>query len=311
MVWRTKLVDVLVIGSGPAGYTAAIYAARAGRSVKLITGPQQGGQLMITSAIENYPGFVMPVSGPALMDDMRSQTEKAGVNIVFDIITGVDFSRRPFECVGESDRYFGKSVIIATGASAKWLGVDGESRYIGAGVSACATCDGFFFRNKHVAVVGGGNTAVEEALYLTNFAQSVTLIHRRDSLRAEKIMQQRLFDNEKVSVLWNTEVVNILGDDKVRSLELRNKETDEIYTRPIDGVFIAVGHQPATSIFVGQIEIDKDGYIVKSASSSHTSVEGVFVAGDVCNPTYRQAVVSAGQGCIAGIDADKFLAIHG
>ena len=305
------MIDVLVIGSGPAGYTAAIYAARAGRKVVLLTGTQQGGQLIITSFIENYPGFADPISCPELMEKMRLQSEKVGVDIVYDVINRVDFSRHPFKCFGESAVYESKAVIIATGANAKWLGLDSETKYVGRGVSACATCDGFFFRNKEVAVIGGGNTAVEEALYLTNFAQHVTLIHRRDTLRAERIMQQRLFVNEKIKILWNTEVRDIIGnDEKVTGLSLQNTQTNEMSEMPIDGVFVAIGHQPATSIFVGQLKTDDNGYIIKDSLSSKTSVEGVFVAGDVCNPTYRQAVVSAGQGCIAGIDADKFLSIN-
>ena len=305
------MIDVLVIGSGPAGYTAAIYAARAGRNVVLLTGTQQGGQLIITSFIENYPGFAEPISGPELMEKMRQQSEKVGVNIVYDFINSVDFSKRPFKCYGESAIYESKTVVIATGANAKWLGLESETKYTGRGVSACATCDGFFFRNKEVAVIGGGNTAVEEAIYLTNFAHSVTLIHRRNSLRAEQIMQKRLFANEKIKIVWNTEVVDILGDDdKVTGLSLRNSQTSEMSEMPIDGVFVAIGHQPATSMFIGQLATDDNGYIIKNATNSSTSVEGVFVAGDVCNPTYRQAIVSAGQGCIAGIDADKFLSIN-
>lgn len=305
------MIDVLVIGSGPAGYTAAIYAARAGRNVVLLTGTQQGGQLIITSFIENYPGFAEPISGPELMEKMRQQSEKVGVNIVYDFISSVDFSKRPFKCYGESATYESKTVIIATGANAKWLGLENEIKYTGRGVSACATCDGFFFRNKEVAVIGGGNTAVEEAIYLTNFAHSVTLIHRRNSLRAEQIMQQRLFANEKIKIIWDTEVADILGDDdKVTGLSLRNSKTNTMSEMPIDGVFVAIGHQPATSMFIGQLATDDNGYIIKNATNSSTSVEGVFVAGDVCNPTYRQAIVSAGQGCIAGIDADKFLSIN-
>lgn len=302
------MTDVLILGSGPAGYTAAIYAARAGRKVKLLTGPQQGGQLIITSFIENYPGFAEPISGIDLMERMKKQAENVGVEMVYDTISKVDFSQRPFKCFGESAIYESKTVVIATGASAKWLGLDSEKKYMGCGVSACATCDGFFFRNKDVAVVGGGNTAVEEAIYLTNFAKSVTLIHRRDSLRAEKIMQQRLFNNGKIKVVWNAEIVDIIGDNaKVTGISLRNTKTNEITQQNMDGVFVAIGYKPATDIFAGQLNIDNDGYIIKAQDSSRTSVEGVFVAGDVCNPVYRQAVVSAAQGCMAGIDADKFI----
>jgi thioredoxin reductase (NADPH) len=303
------MTDILIIGSGPAGYTAAIYAARAGRFVKVISGQQQGGQLTITSFIENYPGFVNPISGSALMDQMRLQAEKMGVETVSDIVESVDFSQRPFVCVGESGvLYKSKTVVVATGANAKWLGVPGEEKYRGTGVSACATCDGFFFRNKNIAVIGGGSAAVEEAIYLTNFAKSVALIHRRDELRAEKIMQKRLFENPKIEMVWNAKVVEILGDgNKVTELALVNTQDNAEFRKPVDGVFVAIGHQPATTIFKGRLEIDENGYIVFDKTSSATSVPGVFAAGDVCDPKYRQAIVSAGQGCMAAIDADRFL----
>ncbi|MDR1982283.1 MAG: thioredoxin-disulfide reductase [Holosporaceae bacterium] len=306
------MIDIFVIGSGPAGYTAAIYAARAGRSTKVITGQRQGGQLMITSLIENYPGFADPISGPILMDQMRQQSEKLGVEMIFDVIESVDFSKRPFTCVGESGTcYESKTVIIATGANAKWLGVPGEKKYQGTGVSACATCDGFFFRDKDVAIVGGGNAAVEEAIYLTNFARSVTLIHRRDKLSAEKIAQKRFFANPKIKVIWNTRVVDILGDaNKVTELLLVDTKCGTEVKKPIDGVFIAIGHQPTTSIFKGQLNIDENGYIITDKIGTRTSVDGVFAAGDVCDPYYRQAVVSAGLGCMAAIDADKFLSVN-
>ena len=299
------MTDILVIGSGPAGYTSAIYAARAGYKVKVITGNQDGGQLTITSDIENYPGFADPISGPQLMMQMREQAEKTGVDIVFDVIDSVDFKNSPFICAGESGtRYESRSVIIATGASAKWLGIESETTYRNRGVSACATCDGFFFRGKPVAVIGGGNTAVEEAIYLTNFASKVYLIHRRDSLRAEKIMQQRLLSNPKIEVLWNSKVSEIIGDgQKVTGLLLQsNNESKEI---AVDGVFVAIGHAPATKIFENHIKLDDSGYIV--VNGTETSVKGVFAAGDVCDSIYRQAIVSAGQGCKAAIDADKFL----
>ncbi|MDR0677973.1 MAG: thioredoxin-disulfide reductase [Holosporaceae bacterium] len=306
------MTDILIIGSGPAGYTAAIYAARAGRSTKVITGQQQGGQLMITSLVENYPGFADPIAGPVLMDQMREQSEKLGVEMVFDTIASVDFFQRPFICLGESEiRYESKTVIIATGANARWLGVPGEKKYRGIGVSACATCDGFFFRNKDVAVVGGGNTAVEEAIYLTNFARSVTLIHRRGELRAEKIVQKRFFESPKTKIMWNTRVVDILGDGgRVTDLLLADTNTGMEMKKPVDGVFIAIGHQPATSIFKGQLKMDENGYIITDKMGSRTSVNGVFAAGDVCDPDYRQAVVSAGWGCMAAIDADKFLSVN-
>ncbi|MDR2781278.1 MAG: thioredoxin-disulfide reductase [Holosporaceae bacterium] len=303
------MIDVLVIGSGPAGYTAAIYGARAGRSTKIITGSQQGGQLMITSFIENYPGFVDPISGPVLMDQMRQQTQKMGVEMICDTVEYVDFSKKPFICVGESKVvYESKTVIIATGANAKWLDVPGEKKYQGSGVSACATCDGFFFRNKNVAVIGGGNTAVEDAIYLTKFAKSVTLIHRRDELRAEKVMQERLFSNPKIEMMWNTTVVEVLGDDhKVTELLLAGTLNKCETKKSVDGVFVAIGHQPATSIFADQLKIDENGYIITNKVGASTSVPGIFAAGDVCNPTYRQAIVSAGQGCVAALDADTFL----
>ena len=302
------MVDVLIIGSGPAGYTAAIYAARAGRKTKMITGQQEGGQLMITSLIENYPGFVDAISGPDLMAGMKKQTEKLDVEMIYDTVVDVD-TTSPFKCTCESGaKYTSKTLIIATGASAKWLGVKGESEYLGRGVSACATCDGFFFRKKNIAVVGGGNVAVEEAIFLTNFAETVTLIHRRDSLRAEKIMQERLAGNPKINVMWNTKVEEIGGNgSKVTHLSLTNTVTGNISQKSIDGVFIAIGYQPATSVFRNKLELDDGGYIVKSLTSAATSVRGIFAAGDVCDPHYRQAVTSAAQGCIAAIDADRLL----
>lgn len=302
--------DILIIGSGPAGYTAAIYASRANRSVTVVCGQQPGGQLTITTDIENYPGFENAISGPYLMEQMKKQAENAGAHIVHDTIVSVDFSQSPFLCVGASgNRYESKSVIIATGASAKWLGLSSELKYRGKGVSACATCDGFFFKNKAVAVIGGGNTAVEEALYLSNFAQSVTLIHRRSALRAEKIMQKRLFENPKIHVIWESVVLDIRGTSKVTDLELQNLLTGEVSSLPIDGVFVAIGHQPATAIFQDKIAMDSEHYIITEGKSSKTSVNGVFAAGDVCDPVYRQAVTSAGQGCVAALDADKFLSI--
>lgn len=302
------MIDVLVIGSGPAGYTAAIYAVRAGYKVKLITGNQDGGQLMITSFIENYPGFSEKITGPQLMMQMRQQAENLGVDVEYDVIESVDFSNIPFVCKGESENiYESRSVIIATGANAKWLGLESEDKYKNKGVSACATCDGFFFKNKTVAVVGGGNAAVEEAIYLTNFANKVFLIHRRDTLRAEKIMQTRLFENTKIEVVWNSRVAEVLGDErKVTGVLLENN--GELRKIDLDGVFVAIGHSPATKIFEGKLNLDENGYIV--VDETKTSVKGVFAAGDVCDPIYRQAIVSAGQGCKAAIDADKFLSIE-
>ncbi|MDR1362209.1 MAG: thioredoxin-disulfide reductase [Holosporaceae bacterium] len=303
--------DVLILGSGPAGYTAAIYAARAGRSVKLIAGPQPGGQLTITSTVENYPGFAAGISGPELMDQMGAQVLKYGVTIVQDVICSVDFSAGPPQCIGESGViYTGKSIIIATGATARWLGIPGEKEYRGSGVSACATCDGFFFRNKSVAVVGGGNSAVEEAIFLTNFAQSVTLIHRRNTLAAEKLLQKRLQDNPRIHCLWNTVVTDILGDGlKVKTLLLKNIDDDSISEIAVDGVFVAIGHSPATSAFTGALELDKNGGIVTFAGTS-TSVPGIFAAGDVCDDVYKQAITAAAQGCMAALDADKFLSTN-
>lgn len=299
------MIDVLVVGSGPAGYTAAIYAVRAGYKVKVVTGNQDGGQLTITSFIENYPGFSEKITGPQLMMQMREQAENLGVDIEYDMIESVDFSRRPFVCTGESGSiYESRSVVVATGANAKWLGLESENKYKNKGVSACATCDGFFFKNKIVAVVGGGNAAVEEAIYLTNFAEKVYLIHRRDSLKAEKVMQDRLMENPKISVVWNSRVSEILGDEKkVTGILLEN---DSLLRKiELDGVFVAIGHSPAAEIFKGKLDLDENGYIV--VDGTKTSVKGVFAAGDVCDPIYRQAIVSAGQGCKAAIDADKFL----
>ncbi|MBO6056261.1 MAG: thioredoxin-disulfide reductase [Alphaproteobacteria bacterium] len=302
------MIDVLVIGSGPAGYTAAIYAVRAGYKVKLITGNQDGGQLTITSFIENYPGFSEKITGPQLMMQMRQQAENLGVDVEYDVIESVDFSNRPFVCKGESgNTYESRSVIIATGANAKWLGLESEDKYKNRGVSACATCDGFFFKNRTVAVVGGGNAAVEEAIYLTNFANKVFLIHRRDALRAEKIMQTRLFENPKIEVVWNSQVAEVLGDEK-RVTGVLLESNGELRKIDLDGIFVAIGHSPATKIFEGKLNLDENGYIV--VDGTKTSVKGVFAAGDVCDPIYRQAIVSAGQGCKAAIDADKFLSIE-
>jgi len=299
------MIDVLVIGSGPAGYTAAIYSVRAGYKVKLITGNQDGGQLTITSFIENYPGFSEKITGPELMVKMRQQAENLGVQIEYDMIESVDFSNKPFICKGESGNvYESRSVIVATGANAKWLGLESEDRYKNKGVSACATCDGFFFKNKIVAVIGGGNAAVEEAIYLTNFAEKVFLIHRRDSLRAEKIMQDRLMENPKIEVVWNSRVAEILGDEK-KVTGILLESNGELRKIELNGVFVAIGHSPATQIFDGKLDLDENGYII--VDGTKTSVKGVFAAGDVCDPIYRQAIVSAGQGCKAAIDADKFL----
>ena len=308
-------IRVLVIGAGPAGYTAAIYAARAGLSPMLVAGMQPGGQLMITTDVENYPGFAETVQGPWLMEQMQAQAEHVGTRVVHDLITAVDFSRRPFVCQGDSgDSYIADAVIIATGAQARWLGLESEQRLQGAGVSACATCDGFFFRGKRVAVVGGGNTAVEEALYLTHHASHVTLIHRRDSLRAEKILQQRLFANPKISVVWNAAVEEITAGTApptVTGVRLRDTVTGAASTLAVDGVFVAIGHSPTTAVFRGQVALDAEGYVVTPPGGTRTSVPGVFAAGDVQDKVWRQAVTAAGTGCMAALEVEKWLAEHG
>jgi len=303
---------VLIIGAGPAGYTAAIYAARAALKPRLVVGLQPGGQLMITTDVENYPGFADVIQGPWLMEQMRAQAAHVGTDIVEDLVVSVDFSVRPFVAIGDSGtRYTADSVIIATGAQARWLDLPSEKQFQGFGVSACATCDGFFFRGKRVAVIGGGNSAVEEALYLTHHAAHVTLVHRRDSLRAEKILQQRLFANPKVSVLWNSVVEEILGQQDPRGvsgLRLRNPQTGASSVLEVDGVFVAIGHVPNTGIFRGQVGMDAAGYISTNPGSTRTTVPGVFAAGDVQDKVFRQAVTAAGTGCMAALEAEKWLA---
>jgi len=303
---------VLIIGSGPAGYTAAIYAARAGLGPLLVTGMATGGQMSITTDVENYPGFAEVIQGPWLMEQMHAQAEAVGTVMKSDLITAIDLSRRPFRATGDSgDIYTADAVIVATGAQARWLGLDSEARFQGFGVSACATCDGFFYRGKRVAVVGGGNTAVEEALYLTNHAASVTLIHRRDSLRAEQIMQDRLFANPKISVRWDTVVDEVLGTEaplSVTGLRLRNVKSGAVDEMAVDGLFVAIGHDPATALFRGQIEMDAEGYIVTRPDSTATNIPGVFAAGDVQDRIFRQAVTAAGSGCMAALEAERFLA---
>jgi thioredoxin reductase (NADPH) len=303
---------VLIIGSGPAGYTAAIYAARANLAPILVQGLQPGGQLSITTDVENYPGFAEVIQGPWLMEQMAAQAANCGAELVFDSITAVDLSRRPFACAADSgDLYAAETLILATGAQARWLGLPSEQKFAGHGVSACATCDGFFFRNKRVAVVGGGNTAVEEALYLSHIASHVILIHRRDQLRAEKVLQDRLFRNPKVEIIWNSVVDQILGQEHplaVTGLRLRNVRTGEVSELPIDGVFIAIGHDPATGLVKGQLEMDREGYVITAPDSTVTSRPGVFAAGDVQDKIFRQAVTAAGSGCMAALEAEKFLA---
>ncbi|MEN9855033.1 MAG: hypothetical protein RLZZ157_159 [Pseudomonadota bacterium] len=306
---------VLIIGSGPAGYTAAIYAARAMRQPVLVEGPQPGGQLTITTEVENYPGFAEMVQGPWLMEQMRAQAAHVGTTIIADWIMSVDLSARPFRAIGDGGQvYTGDSVIVATGAQAKWLGLPEEQGLCGFGVSACATCDGFFYRGKDVVVVGGGNTAVEEALFLTNFANTVTLIHRRDSLRAEKILQERAKAHPKIKFVWNAEVAEILAEGSpaaVTGVRLRDTKTDALTTLATHGVFVAIGHQPATDLFKGQLAMKDNGYIVVEPGTTKTSVAGVYAAGDVADETYRQAVTAAGLGCMAALEAERFLAGHG
>ena len=310
---QTISTPVLIIGAGPAGYTAAIYAARGGLDPVLVAGLQPGGQLMITTDVENYPGFEHAIQGPWLMEQMAKQAEHVGTRVLQDIIMDVDFRQRPFRCVGDSgDVYLAETVVIATGAQARWLGLPSEQRLQGAGVSACATCDGFFYRGKTVAVIGGGNTAVEEALFLTHHADRVTLIHRRDSLRAEKILQRRLFEHPKVTVLWDHAVEEILGGGQpevVRALRLRNTRTGAEQELAVDGVFIAIGHTPNTAVFRGQIDLDAEGYIATKPGFTATNIPGVFAAGDVQDKIWRQAVTAAGTGCMAALEAERFLTL--
>ena len=308
----TQRSKVLIIGSGPAGYSAAIYAARANLEPIMVQGLEPGGQLTITTDVENYPGFADIVQGPWLMEQMAGQAKAVGTRLVHDMVVAVDLSKRPFVCTGDSgDVYVGDTVIVCTGAQAKWLGLPSEQRFMGFGVSACATCDGFFFRGKEVAVIGGGNTAVEEALYLTNHARKVTLVHRRDALRAEKILQDRLFRNDKIEVLWDRVLEEIEGEGEppaVTGVALRQVKTGAVQRLPLSGVFIAIGHSPNTALFAGQLAMDDEGYIVTTADSTRTSVPGVFAAGDVQDKVFRQAVTAAGTGCMGALEAEKFLA---
>jgi len=311
----TYHTKVLILGSGPAGCTAAIYAARANLEPILVAGLQPGGQLTITTEIENFPGFAEAVQGPWLMEQMQAQAEHVGARFLYDTIVDVDLSKRPFVAKGDSgDDYIGDTLIICTGASARWLGIESEQKYQGYGVSACATCDGFFFRNKEVAVIGGGNSAVEEAIYLAGIASKVTLIHRRDSLRAEKIAQDRLFANPKVQVIWDSVVDEILGEGNppgVTGLRLKNVKSGETNDISLDGVFIAIGHNPNTELFKDAVTVDDEGYIITAAGATSTNIPGVFAAGDVQDKIYRQAVTAAGTGCMAALEAERFLAIHG
>ena len=303
---------IVILGSGPAGATAAIYAARAMLAPVMIAGLQPGGQLTITTEVENYPGFAGAIQGPWLMEQMQAQAEHVGTKLIQDTIASADLARRPFTLIGDSgDRYSAETIVIATGAQANWLGLESEERFKGFGVSACATCDGFFFRGKNVAVVGGGNTAAEEALFLTNFADKVTLIHRRAFLRADKTNQMRLMANPKIEIVYDSVVDEVLGSTTPRAVEaikLRNLEDGTKSTLAVDGLFIAIGHSPATELFRGQLEMDDDGYIKTAPDSTRTSVPGVFAAGDVKDKIFRQAVTAAGMGCMAALEAEKFLA---
>ena len=298
---------VVIIGSGPAGLTAATYAARADLSPLMIEGFERGGQLMLTTDVENYPGFPDGIMGPELMEQFRKQAERFGTRIVTSDVSRVDFTERPFQIWVDQDLYTADSVIISTGASARWLDIPGESRLRGFGVSACATCDGFFFRDRQLAVVGGGDSAMEEALFLTKFATKVTVIHRRDEFRASKIMIRRVLDHDKIEIIWDTVVEEVIGENEVTALRLRNVATDEVSNLEVDGMFVAIGHTPNTSTFDGVLDLDTDGYIVTDPGTTRTSVPGVFAAGDVVDKVYRQAVTAAGMGCQAAIDAERWL----
>lgn len=316
---QTIHTKVLIIGSGPAGYTAAIYAARANLNPIMVTGMEPGGQLTITTDVENYPGFADPIQGPWLMDQMKAQAEHVGTKIIHDLIVDVDFSKRPFTAKADGGTLFtADTIIICTGAKARWLGLESEKTFRNMGVSACATCDGFFFRGKKVAVIGGGNSAVEEALFLAQLCEKVTLIHRRDSLRAEKIAQARLFDHPKIEVIWDSVVTDVLGvkpgqgdNPGVTGIALKNLKTGEAAQLDVDGMFVAIGHDPATDLFKGKLEMDSENYLITAPDSTATNIEGVYAAGDVKDKTYRQAVTAAGMGCMAALEADKYLAEHG
>lgn len=318
---ETQHTKVLIIGSGPAGYTAAIYAARANLKPVQILGLEPGGQLTITTDVENYPGFADPIQGPWLMEQMKGQAEHVGTEMLYDLVTDIDFSKRPYTATCDSGKVFtADTVIICTGAKARWLGLESETKFRNMGVSACATCDGFFFKNKKVAVVGGGNSAVEEALFLANICEKVTLIHRRDTLRAERIAQDRLFAHPKIEVIWDSAVQEVLGvlpgqaqDGQlpgVTGLRLENLKTGATSDIELDGMFVAIGHVPATEIFKGKVNLDSEGYIITAPDSTATNIEGVYAAGDVKDKIYRQAVTAAGMGCMAALEADRFLSAH-
>ena len=308
----TKHTKVLIIGSGPAGYTAAVYAARAMLNPILVHGMEPGGQLTTTTDVENYPGFAKVIQGPWLMDQMKDQAKAVGTEMIEDHISSVNFKSKPFEAIGESGKkYTADSIIISTGAQARWLNLESEKKFRGFGVSACATCDGFFFKEKTVAVVGGGNAAVEEAMFLTKFASKVKLIHRRDKLRAEKMLQKKLMDNKKIEIIWDSVVEEIVGDENpknVKGLKIKNVKNNNISDLKIDGLFIAIGHDPATQLFKDQLKMDKEGYLITKPDSTETNVPGIFAAGEVKDKIFRQAVTAAGMGCMAALEAEKYLA---
>ena len=310
----TKHTKVLIIGSGPAGYTAAVYAARAMLNPILVHGSEPGGQLTTTTDVENFPGFAEVIQGPWLMDQMKEQAKAVGTEMIEDHISNVNLKTSPFEATGDSgQKYTADSIIISTGAQARWLNLDSEQEFRGFGVSACATCDGFFFKNKEVAVVGGGNAAVEEAMFLTKFASKVQLIHRRNELRAEKLLQKKLMENKKIEIIWDSVVEEVIGDDEpknVKGLKIKNVKTNQTSDLKIDGLFIAIGHDPATSLFKDQLEMDSTGYLITKSDSTETNIPGVYAAGDVKDKIYRQAVTAAGMGCMAALEAEKYLAAN-
>ena len=307
----TKHTKVLIIGSGPAGYTAAVYAARALLKPIMVTGMEPGGQLTTTTDVENYPGFAEVIQGPWLMEQMRDQAKAVGTEMIEDHISSVNLKSKPFEAIGDGgQKYTADSIIISTGAQARWLNLDSEQKFRGFGVSACATCDGFFFKDKTVAVVGGGNAAVEEAMFLTKFASKVKLIHRRNELRAEKMLQKKLMENKKIEIIWDSVVEEVIGDDdpkNVKGLKVKNVKTNKVSDLKLDGLFIAIGHDPATQLFKNQLKMDKEGYLVTKSDSTETNIPGVFAAGDVKDKIFRQAVTAAGMGCMSALEAEKFL----
>ena len=311
MTNSTKHTKVLIIGSGPAGYTAAVYAARAMLKPIMVSGMEPGGQLTTTTDVENYPGFAQVIQGPWLMEQMRDQAKAVGTEMIEDHISSVNLKSKPFEAIGDGgQKYTADSIIISTGAQARWLNIESEQKFRGFGVSACATCDGFFFKDKTVAVVGGGNAAVEEAMFLTKFASKVKLIHRRDELRAEKLLQKKLMENKKIEIVWDSVVEEVIGDDEpknVKALKIKNVKSNETTELKIDGLFIAIGHDPATSLFKDQLDMDNEGYLLTKSDSTETNIPGVYAAGDVKDKTYRQAVTAAGMGCMAALEAEKFL----